>query len=207
MDQTELKREQFKLASRVILQDTLRTIKTIGGARCQQVQNKLVASVVVLEFPSMNLLEKRSYVLDNPLPYMQGYRAYRELPALVEAFNMLDEEPDVLFVEGLGINHPRGIGLASHLGLVLNHPTIGVSSNLKFGNIEEGKIKINGEVKGFEIKTREHSNPIYVSPGYKVSLGTSLQVIHKSIKFPHKMPEPLHLARKIAKKKIKHENI
>ena len=202
MDILELKKEQLKLAPKIVLQDTVKQIKTIGGVKCQQVKNKLIASIVVLELPSLKLKEKKFFVLDNPLPYMQGYQAYRDLPAIIEAFNQLEEEPDILLVEAFGVNHPRGIGMASHLGLVLNQPTIGITDGVGFGIVEKGKIRINGQIVGFEMKTKDHARPIYVSPGYNVSLGTSLQLIQKVIKFPHKMPEPLHLAKKLAKKKV-----
>jgi len=82
MDLFELKREQSKFAKRVELQDNFSKIKTIGGVDCAQLKNKLVASVVVCEYPSMNLIEKKSFVLSDPLPYVVGFLAYREMPAI-----------------------------------------------------------------------------------------------------------------------------
>ena len=207
MDTTELKREQHKLAPRIILRDNFTRINTVGGADWALLDDKLIACIIVCEFPSLKLKEKATFILHNPLPYKPGFLAYRAMPAVIEAFNKLNEEPDILMIRGGGILHSRRIGIASHVGLALNQATLGVTDKLKLGVVENGKIINRGEILGFEVKTREHARSIYVSPGHLVSLGTSLQVIHKSIKFPHKMPEPLHLARKIAKKKIKHENI
>jgi len=203
MDTFELKKEQDKLAQRVQLQDSFTKIKTIGGVDCVQKDNKLLACVVVLEYPSLKFLEKKTAVLHDPLPYRPGFLAYREMPAIIEAFNMLEQEPDVLLVDGTGILHPRKLGMASHLGLALNQPTIGVNSKLHLGNVENGKIYFNNEFLGFEVKTREHATPIYVSPGHLITLGTSLQTVQRSIQHPHKLPEPLHLAHKLAKKEIK----
>ncbi len=200
MDLLELKREQLKLSSKIVLQDSFSDIRTIGGATCLQMGEKLVASVVVCEFPSLKMKEHKTAVLTNPLPYKTGYLAYREMPALIDAYNLLDEEPDVLLVKGPGVLHQRRIGLASHLGLALNIPTIGVQDALTFGILEEGKVLVDGEVLGSEIRTREHSNPLYVSPGHNVSVKTALEIVAKTNVYPHKLPEPLHLAHKLGRK-------
>ncbi len=203
LDTFELKKEQARLARKVQLQDDFDKVKTIGGVDCVSTENKILASVVVCEFPSLKLIEKKTYSLPNPLPYRAGFQAYREMPAIIEAYNMLDEEPDVIMVNGLGINHPRKIGMAAHLGLALNKPAFGVTQKLPFGKVEKGKIINLNEHVGFEVKTREHANPVYVSPGHLITLGSTLNLVSKTIQFPHKMPEPIHIARKVAKKKVK----
>ena len=200
MDLLELKREQVKLSYRIRLEDSFQEIKTIGAAECQVLGTKLLATVVVCEFPSFKIREQKTYLLDNPLPHKIGFVAYREMPAIIEAFNQLEEEPDVLLVKGEGVLHPRRIGIAAHLGLELNIPTIGVQDTLTFGNLEDGKILVDNQILGFEIKTKEFSNPLFVSPGHNVSLGTVQEIIPKTIIFPHKMPEPLHLAHKLGRK-------
>lgn len=205
MDLLELKREQAKLSHRISLRDTFSDIKTIGAAECQQLGDKLLATVVICEFPSFKIKESKQYILSNPLPYKLGFEAYREMPAIMEAVNQLEEEPDVLLVKGGGIVHPRRIGIASHLGLALNLPTIGVQDKMNMGKVEDGKILLGNEALGWEIKTREHANPIFVSPGHNVSLQTVFDIISKSIVFPHKLPEPLHLAHKLGRKMTRKE--
>ena len=200
MDLLELKKEQVKLSYRINLRDSFTDIKTIGAAECQVLGTKLLATVVVCEFPSFTIKEKKTYVLNNPLPYKLGFVAYREMPAIVEAFNQLDEEPDILLVKGEGVLHPRRLGIASHLGLELNIPTIGVQDTLTFGSLEDGKILLDNQVLGFEIKTKEFSNPLFVSPGHNVSVETVLKIVPKTIMPPHKLPEPLHLAHKLGRK-------
>ncbi len=200
MDLHELKLEQRKLAQKIQLQDAIKTPTTIAGAITTPQGNKLKATITVLTFPELTIQETTSYTLDNPLPFSLGFQAYREMPAIIEAFNQLDEEPDLLIIKGLGINHPRRLGMASHIGLSLNIPTIGVTEKNISGSIEDNKITTKDEITGFQLITKEHAKPIFVSPGYKVSLGTSLQLIKQTIKPPHKLPEPLHLARKHAKK-------
>ncbi|MBI2665781.1 endonuclease V [Candidatus Woesearchaeota archaeon] len=199
MDLYELKKEQQRLSQKVVLNDGFDKVKTLGGACTISLGNKLLACIVVCEFPSLNIIEKKIYSLSDPIPYHPGYSAYREMPALIEAYNLLEQEPDVLIVKGSGILHPRKIGLATHLGLALNRPTIGVDEKLSLGKVEKGKIIVHNEICGFEVKTREFSNPLYISPGQLISIGTSLNIIKNSIKYPHKFPEPLHLAHKIGK--------
>ncbi|MDO8656617.1 MAG: endonuclease V [Nanoarchaeota archaeon] len=205
MDLVELKKEQLKLAAKIVLRDSCTTVKTIGGIDCVTQGNELIACVVVCEFPSMKVLETKTYVLPDPFRYVPGFQAYREMPAMIEAYNQLEQEPDLLLVSGAGIAHPRRIGIASHVGLILNKATIGVAETLFVGHVQQGKIMVENEIVGFEIKTREHSNPIYVSPGHLVSLGMTLNIIPQTIQYPHKMPEPLHIAHKVGRKKGKRE--
>lgn len=205
MDLLELKREQAKLSYRISLEDSFQEINTIGAAECQVIGNKLLATVVVCEFPSLTVKEHKSYTLDNPLPYRQGFEAYREMPAIVEAFNQLDEEPEVLLVKGPGVLHPRRIGLAAHLGLELNIPTIGVQDKLIFGEVQDGKVVVDNQVLGFAVKTKDFSNPLIVSPGHKISFQTAAELVSKMIVPPHKLPEPLHLAHKLGRKVTRKE--
>jgi deoxyribonuclease V len=203
MDLFELKREQTRLAHKIQRRDSFSRINTIGGINCVAMGENIIATVVVCEYPSMKLLEKQSYIFSDPLPYRMGFLAYREMPAMIEAVNLLEKEPDVLLVNGPGMNHPRKIGIASHLGLALNIPTIGVTQKLNLGKVENGKIIAHNEIVGFEITTREHANPIYVSPGHLITLGSTLNLIPSTIQFPHKLPEPLHIAHKVGKKKVR----
>ena len=163
IDTFELKKEQHRLSKRVLLRDNFDKIKTIGGTECLPVGDKLLAVVTLLEFPSLKLIEKQTYLLDQPLPYKIGFQAYREMPVIIEAFNKLEQEPDVLLVKGMGINHPRKFGIASHLGIALNVATIGIIAKSTTGKIEKGKIMLNNDIVGFEIKTREHANPVYAA--------------------------------------------
>ena len=231
MDTLELKREQFRLAHKIILRDDFSivnqesnlvrktplglllrdpqveyTVKKIAGIDTLPIlPNKLLACVVVCEFPSLKVLEQKSYILHDPLPFKPGYSAYRDMPAMIEAYNLLENEPDVILVKGEGILHPRKIGIASHLGLMLNKPTIGITPKLNLGKVELGKIMFHNEICGFEVKTREHANPVYVSPGHLITLGSTLNIVAKTIVYPHKLPEPLHLVHKMMKKRVKGE--
>jgi len=124
----------------------------------------------------------------------------RESPAAVEAFNKLENKPDILIVDAHGIAHPRFFGMASHIGLLLDIPTIGIAKKLMVGKKQDNKIVFNNKIIAQEVKTKEYSKPLYVSIGHKVSLKTAVEIVNKCIKLPHKLPEPLHLAHKYANK-------
>ena len=109
MDLFELKKEQLRLASKVIIRDGFDKIKTIGGVDCVQVGNNILTCVIVCEYPSLKVLESKFYTLTDPLPYKPGFQAYREMAAVVEAFNQLEQEPDLLLVRpDYGIQYHMG---------------------------------------------------------------------------------------------------
>ncbi len=200
----ELKEEQLKLAGKVSTVDSIKNIKTIAGADQSYVGNKVISAIAVCDYKSMGIIEKKYAIAEAKVPYKSGFLFYKDGPAVVEAFNMLENKPDVLIVKGNGILHPRRIGMASQVGILLDTATIGVAKRLMTGEVNKRTIYADKEARGYEIATREHSNPIYISPGHKISLKTSLEVIKNCMRFPHKLPEPLHLAHKYGNK-IKEE--
>jgi len=189
----KFKEEQLKLAKEVILKEDFSKAKLIGGCDQAFIDDDVISGVVVCD-KDMEIVEKKHAVLKAQIPYVPGFLFYREGPAIVGAFNKLEKKPDVLLVDGNGILHPLRVGMASQVGVVLDVPTIGVTKNLMCGDVKEGKVYFEKEIRGFELKTREYARPIYVSPGHKISLGKSLDIAKGSLRPPHKLPEPLHLA-------------
>ncbi len=202
MDTFKFKKEQERLAKRLSIKDSFEKISTVGGVACIKKEDKLIASIIVLYFPSLELKEKQSFILSDPLNLPQEFQSYVQLPAIIEACNKLEQDPDLLLVLGDGINHPRKLGLASHVGLATNIPTIAVTQKKYCGEEKDNKILINGEFRGYTLKTNPHANPLYVAPGNNISLSTTKKLFSQLIKLPHKLPEPLHLAQKRAKKKL-----
>lgn len=199
LDLEKLKKEQIKLAKQLKIKDE----RDFSEARIAGVYSVFsgsqTISVAILLDSDLEILEQTYYQSKAKFPYISGFRAYRELPSLVAAVEKLDEKPDIILVNGHGISHER-LGLASHLSLATSIPTIGVANKLLYGKVKGGKIEINGKLVGEEFVSRENARPIYISPGNLISLKTSLEIVKKLIKFPHKMPEPLHLAIRYAKK-------
>ena len=103
-----------------------------------------------------------------------------------------------MIFDGNGILHPRKFGMASHMGVLLDITSIGIAKKLMIGDVKGNRVYVDKELRGEIIATREHSKPIYVSPGNKISLKTSVEIVKNCIKTPHKLPEPLHLAHRYA---------
>ena len=200
IDFDALKKEQIKIAKKVITTDSFEKIKTIGGADQAYIGNKVISAIAVCDYKSLKLIEEKHAVVNAKVPYKSGFLFYRDSPAVMEAFNNLENKPDVLIVKANGILHPRRIGMASHLGILLDIATIGVTKDLMLGEVREKTIYVEKEARGYELITREHARPIYISPGNKISLKTSLEIVKNSLRQPHKLPEPLHLAHKYGNK-------
>lgn len=198
VDLIKLKKEQLKLAGKVIIADSLKKITTIGGVSQAYTENKVISAIAVCDYKSHKVIEKKHAIVDVKMPYKSGFLFYREGPAVLEAFNNLENKPDVLIVGANGILHPRRLGMASQLGILLDIATIGIAKNLMFGQVREKTVYIEKEARGYEIITREHAKPMYVSPGHKISLKTSYDAIKNCLRYPHKLPMPLHLAHKYA---------
>src|SRR3989344_5053982 len=192
-----LKREQEKLSKKVSLKDMFEELNLIAACDINYYENKIIAGFIV--FKNGEIIDRSDEVREARFPYKPGFLAYREAPAVLEAYYKLKEEPDIIIISRNGIMHPRRFGMTSHIGIALDKPVIGVSKRLLYGEAKEGKVYDNGHLIGFELETKENGKPIYVSPGNKVSFNTSLQLIKENLK-GHKMPEYLHLAHKLTNK-------
>ncbi len=208
IDIQKLRDEQIALAKKVIINNKLGRIRYVGG--CDVVNkglNDLICSIVILEFPSLRIVEKRIKIQKAPFAYMANYDGFRHGPIIVETYSELKQKPDVLFIRGHGISHPRRIGIASQMGLQLNVPTIGIAQKVACGKVQENKVIFKGEVIGVLVKTKEFAKPILVSPGHMISLSKALELTKETIRQPHKLPEPLFMAHKLAVREKKHLKI
>ena len=194
--------EQKRLAPKGVLRDDFSGIKGIGGAEAYIVDGKAMACVVVCDASTLEVKEKAfaSGIIGER--FMPEFRAYREGPLLGEALSALQKKPDVMIFSGDGVLHPRRIGLAAHLGVLFDIPSLGVAREPLCGETKGGFVYLDGEKLAQLVKTREHANPVCVSPGHRMSLATAASLVKGSIREPHKMPEPLHLAHKFAKKEL-----
>ncbi len=202
---TQLKIQQDKLRHKLILKDSFRKIKLIGGCDvCYRVQENTTwvkASIVVLTFPNLRLVDQVVIETETNFPYVPGFLSFREIPTLKKCFNELKKKPDLLLVDGEGIAHFRKMGLASHLGIELNMPTIGCTKEKMVGNHKPLKFKrgnftplyLKDEVVGRVLCTRDKVKPIYVSVGHKISLSTAAKIVLQCSP-KYRIPEPLRLA-------------
>jgi deoxyribonuclease V len=161
--------------------------------------------VGVFDFPALSLLCASHARLRAAIPYVPGFLSYRELPVLLKAFRKLREKPDVTLVDGQGIAHPRGLGLASHLGVVLGIATVGCAKSHLYGTYTEPAAKrgactvmkgAHGSI-GLVIRTRDNVKPLYVSPGHLVDMGDCLRIVLGATK-KYRLPEPIRYAHRMA---------
>ncbi|MEK6885831.1 MAG: endonuclease V [Nanoarchaeota archaeon] len=195
-----LKKEQIKLAKSLTFKDSqdFSIVDKIGAVETAIMQNRIVSVIIVCD-RDFNIIEQQYFADKLRFPYLNEFRSYRELPTLVEAFNKLTEKPQIIFVRGHGITHPR-LGLASHFALAVNTPVIGVADNIfEIDKIEGENILKDGKIIGKVLQSKEKSNPLYISVGNGISLKSAYELTKGFIKQPHKLPEPLHLAHKYAK--------
>jgi len=200
MNIRDLKKEQIKLAKKVVVKDDFDELNYIGGCDQAYTDSKVISCVVILDYKTLEVVERKYAVADAPIQYIPGFLSYRDSPAVVEAMSKIEQKPDVLMVDANGILHPLRIGMASHLGILLDMPTIGVAKKLQLGEEKDGKVVVEGETRAAIMKTKEHAKPIYVSPGHRISLKTALEVVKKCMVEKHKLPEPLHEAHKYSNK-------
>lgn len=196
----KLKKEQIELARKLILKDSFEEINTVAGCDLAFFNNKIIAAFVICTYKTLSVVEKKYALQDLKFPYIPGFLNYRESPVIVEAYSKLEHRPSLIILPRSGILHERKLGLASHVGISLDIPTVGITQKLLFGEIKNDKIYVDNELSGIQLKTKEKANPIFISPGHKISLKTSLEVVKKCMKEHHKLPEPLTLAHKYANK-------
>ena len=177
----EARQLQNELRSQVIQTDRFGTINTVAGVDIGLKKDTALASVVVLSFPELQVVD--SVVTESPVrfPYIPGLLSFREIPPLLTAFTALQTEPDLVIVDGQGIAHPRRFGLASHLGLILDKPTIGCAKSRLWGRYEEPDseqgaytcLTDKGEIIGAAVRTRANVRVVYVSIGHRISLDSA----------------------------------
>ena len=199
LDLEKLKEEQTKLAKGLVIKDKIdfSLADRFGAIDNTFIGNKMLSCIIVCnkEFEIID----RAYIIEKvKFPYIPGFRNYRELVPMINAFEKLNEKPDVVFIQAQGISHQR-LGLASHFGLATGVPSIGVSDSLVDCEVKGEEIYRGNKKVGKVLLSREGSNPMYVSPGDNISIESSLELCKKMIKLPHKRPEPLHLAARYAR--------
>lgn len=197
---------QAELRDQLILKWDHRAVSTIGGADISIKTDIARAAIIVISYPELAPLE--AVVADAPLvfPYIPGLLSFREGPAVLAAWEKLQTKPDVLMFDGQGIAHPRGIGIASQMGIWLERPTIGVAKSRLYGRHEEAGPKRgdqtklldkNGSVIGTVLRTREKTNPLYVSPGHLIDVKHSTEFVMACCT-SYRLPEPTRRAHKVA---------
>ncbi|MES2712496.1 MAG: endonuclease V [Pseudomonadota bacterium] len=196
-DLAEAKRAQGDMAGRVETTDRLGAITLLGGADVSASRfdptRRVWAALVTLDAGTLAPREVVTEARRARFPYVPGYLSFRESPALVAAWARLNRKPDLLFVDGQGIAHPRRMGIASHLGVLLDVPTIGVAKSRLVGEIEGDRVMLRGEAVAALVTLRPRANPIHVSPGHRISLETAVDWVRR-VATGHRLPAPTRAA-------------
>jgi len=183
----EARRLQERLRERVVLEDDFQPIRFVAGADLAFDPSTQIAfaGVIVYRFPGLEEVERRRARRKLRFPYVPGLLSFREGPALLAAFARLRTEPDVILIDGHGLAHPRRFGIACHLGVLFDKPTIGCAKSLLVGEHAEPAapagsatpLLLGGERVGVVLRTRENVKPIYVTPGHRVSVDSAVELV------------------------------
>src|SRR5713226_6526611 len=196
---------QRQLAQRIIREDQLGEVHHIAGVdmAINEENGMARAAVVLLSYPSLEIQERHVYEEPVRMPYIPGLLSFREAPCVLGAFHKLRQRPELVMVDGLGIAHPRRIGIASHLGLWLDLPTIGCGKSILVGRYDKAALREEAgswvplidkkEVVGAVVRTRTRVNPMIISPGHLISVETSTRYVLACSK-GYRLPEPTRLA-------------
>ncbi|MBM4308032.1 MAG: endonuclease V [Deltaproteobacteria bacterium] len=206
---------QNDLRPHLILKNTFSRLKTIGGADVAYSKDgkNLFGAVTVLSYPEMNPIDASTASGEISFPYIPGLFSFREGPILVKAFQGLRVKPDLMIFEGHGIAHPRGLGLASHLGLWLGIPSIGCARTSLLGEYQSPEISkgsyewvyLGKKKVGAALRTRQGVKPVFVSPGHRIDLVNSVRIVLATCQ-RYRTPEPLRKAHYLTIKMINKNN-
>lgn len=208
LDPVEAAQVQTDLRGRLSLAWDGRAVETIGGVDIALGEATARAAVVVLRFPSLEPIEAVTAEAPLVFPYIPGLLAFREGPALLAAWEQIRHKPDLLMFDGQGIAHPRGLGIAAHMGLWLDLPTIGVAKSRLYGRyalpgLDPGDQsdlfdpRDSERIIGAVVRTKKRANPIFISPGHRIDVPNAVAFVRGCLA-GYRLPEPTRWAHKVA---------
>jgi deoxyribonuclease V len=201
----DARRLQMKLATHVIRKNRLGAVKTVAGIDVGIKGDMACAAVVVLNFPGLDITAQSTATRRVTCPYIPGLLSFREGPVILDAFDRLEHKPDLLIFDGQGIAHPSRLGIASHIGLLSDLPSIGCAKSRLCGQYQEPGVELgshvllmdHGEAIGAIVRTRTNVKPVFVSIGHRVDLKTSIDIVLRCCK-GYRLPETTRLAHRLA---------
>ncbi len=205
----KLKKEQLNLSKRLKLKDNIpiEKIRIVAGVDVTFTDSWRnpttgIACIVVMDISNnFKVLETVFAKKTVDFPYIPTFLAYRELPIILKAYKKLKTKPDAFMLDGMGILHPRKMGIASHFGVITDTVSVGCGKSRLIGKFAEVEniplsytpVYVNGDIRGYALRTKKNTNLIFISPGNNISLNSSLKLVIKSLG-RYKLPEPTRKA-------------
>jgi deoxyribonuclease V len=198
---------QRSLAGRVLQRGRLDAVELVAGVDISGANSQGLSRgvIIVLCYPSLDVVERSVVTMKAEFPYVPGLLSFREMPLIIAACKGLRTKPDLFIVDGQGIAHPRRLGLASHLGLVLDVPAVGCAKSIlrgRHGDLGEepgdrAPLVDNGEIVGAALRTKRRVKPVFVSVGHRIDLDESCRWVLNCCR-GYRLPEPTRLAHRAA---------
>lgn len=206
-DITEARKIQEAFRDKVKITPFKGTPEHIAGVDAAFLGDKIISVACLYNYPDLTLIEERYVAAEVSFPYIPGYLSFREGPAIIQALSSLNTRPDLILFDGQGIAHPKGLGIAAHIGALLDLPSIGCAKSRLVGEYEEPGSKkgswsplgYKGKVVGAVLRTRDNVRPLFVSPGHRIDLKGSIEIVLRCIS-KYRIPEPLRRADSLSKK-------
>ncbi len=202
---TEAKEIQRELREKISFRVDFAEVCTVAGVDVGMKGKVAKAAIVVLSYPDLAVLEQSVAEEQATMPYIPGFLAFREAPAILGACEKLTVEPDLFIFDGQGIAHPRRMGIASHVGVILDKPSIGCAKSRLWGKHHEPAAQAGSyahlydgeEIIGAVLRTRDNVSPVYVSIGHRIDLETGIDYVLGCCK-KYRLPEPIRYAHRAA---------
>ena len=210
----EAKKIQLKLREKVKIVPLSKKPEFIAGVDAAFTEDKVIAAACLFKYPELIHMEDAYAITNITFPYIPGLLSFREGPAIMKAISKLSKRPDLVLFDGQGIAHPAGMGIATHIGVMLNIPSIGCAKSRLVGdytgpgNRKGGKaeLKYHNKIIGTVLRTRDNVKPLFISPGNLIDMRDALEVVLKCV-VKYRIPEPIrradHLSKEL-KKAVRH---
>ena len=208
---SEAKAAQVALRNKVRIVSLRKKPRYIAAVDAAFAGERIIGAACLYRYPEISLVEETHAEMRNLFPYVPGLLTFREGPVITKVIGQLTINPDVILFDGQGIAHPISMGIASHMGVILDLPAIGCAKSRLIGDYKEPKLRrgswspllYNDTVVGAVLRTRDNVKPIFVSPGHRIDLKSSIDIVLTCIS-KYRIPEPLRRADFLSKR-IKRE--
>ena len=194
---------QERLRERIVRRGSPRGVRTVAGADVsyERADNRFYAAVVVMRFPGLDIVDEAHASGVATFPYIPGLLTFREGPILTRVFERLKTRPDLVIFDGQGIAHPRGFGLAAHMGLLIDAPSVGCAKTRLSGEHDavraavgsKSALRLDGKTIGAVLRTRRNVKPVFVSVGHRIALNSAAAWVLKT-SAGYRLPEPTRQA-------------